>query len=164
MNYLKAMRKYSYYKNCNGIVNRILRIWYGRRFRILGLKLGYSIGEDVFGYGLVLPHYGTIVVGGNNSVGNYATLHTSTCIVDSNSIIGDSFDFAAGSIISKHVTIGDSVSTCANTTITTDIPSNSLVAGSPAKVVRTNYPTWYNRDGNYWINRVHECEILKLTD
>ena len=162
LSYLESMRKYSYYKNCEGMKNRILRMWYGRRFRKLGLRLGYSIGEDVFGYGLVIPHYGTIVVGGTNSVGNYATIHTLTCIADGHSIIGDSFDFATGSIISKHVIIGDSVSTCANSTITTDVPSHSLVAGSPAKVVRTNYPTWFERDGDYWQSRVQQCERIRI--
>ena len=144
--YLRSLRCYSYYKNANGLVSRIMRFYYGSQFRKLSMKLGFSIGEDVFGYGLVLPHYGTIVVGGTNHVGNFAVLHTSTCIADCSCEIGHNFDFATGSIISKHVTIGDSVATCANSCVTTDIPSNSLVAGSPAKVVRTDYPSWYDRD------------------
>ncbi len=47
---------------------------------MLGMKLGYSIGYKCFSYGLVLPHYGTIVVGNSNRIGKYAVLHTSTCI------------------------------------------------------------------------------------
>ena len=159
--FLHALRCYSYYKRTHGIINRIKRLYYGRQFRKLSLKLGYSLGEDVFGYGLVLPHYGTIVVGGTNSVGNYAVMHTSTCIADCNCIIGNNFDFATGSIISKHVTIGNNVATCANSCITKNVPSNSLVAGSPAKVVRTDYPSWYDRDGELFKKRVCEVERLR---
>ena len=54
------------------------RYYYKYRFRKLGMKLGFTISENVFGYGLVIPHYGTIVVGSGNRVGNYAVLHTST--------------------------------------------------------------------------------------
>lgn len=159
--FLRAMRSYSYYKRTPGIFNRIRRFYYGRVFRKLGMKLGYNLGEDVFGYGLVLPHFGTIVVGGTNKVGKYAVLHTATCIADCNSKIGDNFDFATGSIISKHVIIGDSVSTCANSCIIFDVPSNSLVAGSPAKIVRPEYPAWFDRDGELFIKRVSEVERIK---
>lgn len=36
-----------------------------RYFR-LSRMLGFSIGYDVFDYALVIPHYGTIVVGNKN--------------------------------------------------------------------------------------------------
>lgn len=159
--YLESLRRYSFYKHQSGIVSKVRRFYYGRIFRRLSICLGYSIGEDVFGYGLILPHYGTIVVGGNNRVGNYATMHSITCIADCESNIGDFFDCATGTVVSKHVIIGNSVSTCANSSITKDIPSNSLVAGSPAKIVRTDYPSWYVRDGEHFMKRVKTVEQLK---
>lgn len=55
----------------------------------MGIKLGFSIGYDVFGYGLHIPHYGTIVVNGICKIGNYAVLHTSTCIGGAGKVIGD---------------------------------------------------------------------------
>lgn len=124
------------------------------------MELGYSIGENVFGYCLVLPHYGTIVVGGTNKIGNFAVMHTSTCIADESSVIGDNFDFTIGSIISKHVCIGDSVATCANSCITTDISSHSLVASFPAKVVRSKYPSWNERDGEIFQKRVEKVNAI----
>lgn len=156
--YLYYLRCYSYFKRRGSVIGRMQSWYYGRKFRTLGMRLGFSIGEDVFGYGLVLPHYGTIVVGGTNRVGNFATLHTCTCIADEKSQIGDAFDFATGSIISKHVSIGDNVSACANSCITTDVASDSLVAGTPAKVVRAGYLPWYIRDGETFNKRV---EIIK---
>ena len=49
-----------------------------------------------FGYGLVIPHYGTIVVNGGVRAGNYCVLHTSTCIGGSDKVIGGGLYLAAG--------------------------------------------------------------------
>lgn len=81
MQYLVAMRKLSYYSQMGGRYCIPMVCCY-LRFSKLAMKLGFTIGEDVFGYGLVIPHYGTIVVGGSNRCGNYCVLHTSTCISD----------------------------------------------------------------------------------
>lgn len=66
------------------------------RYKSLGIKLGFTIPINVFGYGLVIPHYGTIVVGAGNTIGNYAVLHTSTCITAGNKIIGDALYLSTG--------------------------------------------------------------------
>ena len=57
-----------------------LGVYHKYRFNTLGRKLGFSIGCNVFGYGLVIPHYGLIVGNGNNEAGNFCVLHTGTCI------------------------------------------------------------------------------------
>ena len=49
--------------------------------------------------------------------------------------IGDRVFVGAGSIILPGVTIGDDVVVGAGSIVSSDIPSNSLVVGSPAKVV-----------------------------
>lgn len=54
--------------------------YYRMKQRKLGIKLGFSIACDTYDYGLVISHYGTIVVGNGNKIGNYAVLHTSICI------------------------------------------------------------------------------------
>lgn len=87
MDYLISMRKVDYYSNLGGYLLVINKI----KFRRLSVKLGFSITPGVFGYGLILPHYGTIVVGPNNKIGNYAVLHTSTCITARSKSIGDNF-------------------------------------------------------------------------
>lgn len=73
-----------------GKIVAILNKW---RFFRLSRKLGFSIGYDVFDYGLVIPHYGTIVVGNTNRIGPYAVLHTSTCITDTGRRIGQALSF-----------------------------------------------------------------------
>lgn len=79
MDYLKALRKTEYYINTKK-TRTIGYCIYRLRLMKLGVKLGFSISPNVFGYGLLIPHYGTIVVGNGNKIGNYAVLHTSTCI------------------------------------------------------------------------------------
>lgn len=57
------MRKANYYSHFSPLSLGVKFIYYKWRYRKLGLKLGFSIGYKCFGYGLVIPHYGTIVVG-----------------------------------------------------------------------------------------------------
>ena len=64
MSYLVALRKYSYYINNRSIINIIPYIYWRCKHKKLGLRLGFSIEPNVLGYGVSIPHYGTIVVGG----------------------------------------------------------------------------------------------------
>lgn len=80
MDFLVAMRHKAFYDN--NPRRWLHKLVWNRRFRNLSIKLGFSIGSNVFGYGLLIPHWGTIVVGSTNRIGNYAVLHTSTCISD----------------------------------------------------------------------------------
>ena len=60
MSYLKSMRKIQFFRGKNEVARKFCQ-W---RYNALGLKLGFSIDPMVFSEGLVIPHYGTIVVGG----------------------------------------------------------------------------------------------------
>ena len=51
--------------------------------------------------------------------------------------IGNNVFIGAESIVLPNVTIGDNVIIGANSTVTHDIPSNSVVAGAPARVICT---------------------------
>lgn len=127
----------------------------------MGRKLGVSIGSNVFGYGLVIPHYGTIVVGGSNKCGNYCVLHTSTCITDNGKSIGDALYLSTGAKITSKVTIGDNVSVGANSVVNKSfIEGNSMIAGAPAKVIKP-MDAWYIRDGQLYSERVKIVENLK---
>ncbi len=154
--YLKAMRCYSYYKRQKGILSKLMRHYYGIRFRKLGLKLSYSIGEDVFGYGLLIPHYGTIVVGGSNRIGNFAVLHTSTCISDKECVIGDGLYLSTGAIITKKITLGNGVMIGANSVVNSSFGDNVLIVGTPARE-KSQRPIWY-LDEHQYEERVNRIE------
>lgn len=154
--YLEAMRKYSYYQQVHGIIAKIRSLYWGVVFRRLGTKLGFSIGEHVFGYGLVIPHYGTIVVGVNNRIGNFAVLHTSTCISDKKTVIGEGLYLSTGAKITKHVVLGDGVTIAANSVVNRSFGNNTLVVGAPA-IEKDVRPIWYSCDEKY-IKRVEEIK------
>lgn len=52
-------------------------------------------------------------------------------------IIGKHVFIGAGTIITRPVTIGDNVMIGAGSIVTKDIPSNCVVAGNPAKIIRS---------------------------
>lgn len=137
-----------------------VKIYHGIRYRKLGIKLGFSIGSHSIGYGVVIPHYGTIVVGGSNRIGNYAVLHTSTCISDNNKLIGNALYLATGAKITSHLTIGDNVSVGANSVVNKSFPSDCMIAGAPATRIKDAI-AWYNRDGEAYANKVRLIEELK---
>lgn len=160
LRYLEYMRKLSYFSNKAGIC-KYLSYYYNFCYRRLGLKLGFSIGYNCLGYGLVIPHYGTIVVGGSNRIGNYAVLHTSTCISDNGKRIGDALYLSAGAKITSKLTLGNNVSIGANSVVNKSFPEGDcMLAGAPAIIKKTEKP-WYIRDGESYHNLVLKCESLK---
>lgn len=158
--YIKASRKYSYYSHHPMGEKRLFSYFYAFQRRRLGVKLGFSISFDEIGYGLHIPHYGTIVVGNGNQIGNYAVLHTSTCITAGNKVIGDSFYLSSGAKVVKDITIGDNISVGANSVVNQSFPDNGMIAGSPAHWIK-NSDAWYIRDGQEFSRRVMECENLR---
>lgn len=124
------------------------------------MKLGFSIGSCSLGYGVVIPHHGTIVVGESNRIGNFAVLHTSTCISSNNKVIGDALYLATGAKMTSQITLGDNVSVGANSVVNKSFPSNCMIAGAPAKWIKDAIP-WYERDGEAYATKVRKVEELK---
>jgi serine O-acetyltransferase len=159
--YLRAMRRIEYYTNKNGILSKATLAINAIYYKRLAIKLGFSISSSVFGYGLVIPHYGTIVVGAGNKIGNYAVLHTSTCITAGKKQIGNAFYLSAGAKVLNDIKLGDNVSVGANAIVNKSFEeSNCLLVGIPAIKIKDTEP-WYKRDGEEYIRRVYKCEELK---
>ena len=159
--YLRSMRILCYYE-C-GKQNRgggLRYIYHKLRFRRLGERLGFTIGTQCFGYGLVIPHYGTIVVNGGVRAGNFCVLHTSTCIAGSGKTIGDGLYLSAGSVRTGTWTMGDHVTVAAHSLVNdrAEGACGVLLAGSPAQAKRPS-PPWWERD--HFTARVEEVERLK---
>lgn len=159
MDYLISMRKVDYYSNRGGYLLVINKI----KFRRLSVKLGFSIPPGVFGYGLILPHYGTIVVGPNNKIGNYAVLHTSTCITDRSKSIGDNFYLSTGAKVITGDDLGPNIMVSANSVVAKGVPEgNVLLVGAPA-TVKKEAPAWYEYQNAQRIKKkIETIEILKV--
>lgn len=165
VDFLKSMRCYSYYSHREGLVNTMKSIYYKRRFLKLSKRCGFSIGCDCFGYGLMIHHYGTIVCGSNNRIGNFAAINTSTCIIQNGSTIGDFFFLATGAVVSKKVCLGDNVKVAANSVVNNSInEANIVLAGQPAairKYTKLNWLQEYDTEDQTWQDRYKKILNLK---
>lgn len=162
MQYLKSMR-YVAYMQVGRDMSFYLKtkcLFHALRYRELGVKLGFSIGPQVFGYGLVIPHYGTIVVGASNRIGNYCVLHTSTCITDNKKVIGTGLYLSTGAKMTSKIELGDYISVGANSLVNKSFKSNIMIAGNPAVKIKDTDP-WYIRDGKEYVDKVRCVEELK---
>lgn len=161
--YLERLRKQSYYKNYSHInfIEKFVAKWNSLCLRHLSILTGIQIGCDTFGYGLLIPHFGTIIVNGGCRIGNYAVLHTSTCIGGCGKTIGDGLYLSSGGMIMGELTLGDGVSVAANSLVNKSAGSYMLLTGSPAEVKKNGYPIWYLRDGPVYKERVERIEKLK---
>ncbi len=157
MEFLKTLRYCEYYTN----IGSIKRYYWKMKNNRLQLKLGFSIALNVLEYGVVIPHYGTIVVGEGNTIGCYSVLHTSICITAGKKKIGDAFYCSTGTKVLNDISIGKNISCAANSVVNKDICiDNVLVVGSPAIIKKKTEP-WYIRDGKIILERVENCNKLK---
>lgn len=145
--FIKALRFLEY---CNNVIKGKLGgvIWLlaKYRFRRISIKYGYSIPINVFGPGLSLPHRGNIIINPKTHIGENCRIHVGVNIgahKDKAPQIGNNVYIGPGAIIFGDVTIADNVSIGANATVNKSInESNVVVAGTPAKIVKTNVPSW----------------------
>lgn len=162
MDYLVALRKYSYYINNRSTINLPFYVYWKLKYRRLGIKLGFSIEPNVLGYGLSIPHYGTIVVGAPNEIGNYAVLHTCTVITGNGKTIGDALYLGTGAKITPPIVLGNGVSVAANSVVLKNCEQdNVLLVGMPASIkgVRSR---WYECDGRFYEERYDKVEKIKI--
>lgn len=98
-----------------------------------------SIGEGTrFGYGgIAVVIHSRAVIGKNCLIGQNVTIGGKSGWIEV-PIIGDNVVINAGSKIIGPVRIGDNVEIGANTVVVKDVPSNCVVAGIPARILKSN--------------------------
>lgn len=144
----QVLRKYEYYLNNRKASNFILLNWYRKRYYNLSYKLGFTIPPNVFGAGLCISHYGTIIVNGNARIGAWCRIHACTNIGSSGGhseapVIGDNAYIGPGALIFGDIKLGNDVTIAANATVNKSFEEDGLLlAGVPAKVIRQDQPNW----------------------
>jgi serine O-acetyltransferase len=135
----RKLRKVEFLKNCrNNPIGKLLYIF--NKFQLIRLshQLGFTIPLNVFGPGLSIAHYGSIVINGYAKVGKNCRIHSDVNIGESKGKsphIGDNVYIGPGAKIYGEIVIGDNVAIGANAVVNKDIPSNVTVAGVPAKII-----------------------------
>jgi serine O-acetyltransferase len=156
MKYLRCMRKLSYYKYRRNPI----WIYYHGKYIKLGYRLGYTVCPDSCGYGLVFPHYGVIVIGRKNTIGNYAMIHVGTLFTTDERIVGDNLYLASGAKVTTGMNLGNSVTIAANSVVTKSfVDDNILLAGMPAVIKGKRGPWWEANET--FIMRHQRCEELR---
>lgn len=137
--FVRRMRKIEYLTNCRS-KNPLFRFYCGWLSFVndkLALKLGFTIPINVFGPGLCIVHYGTIVVNNQSRVGKNCRMHPGTCLGDHRGVpmLGDNVYLGPGCKLFGPITIGNNVSIGANAVVTKSFPDNVTIAGIPAKII-----------------------------
>lgn len=114
------------------------------RWRRLGLRLGFTIPPNVFGPGLSIAHYGTIVVNPHVRVGAGCRIHVGVNIGtakgtdDQTPTIGDNAYLGPGAKLFGAITLGDNVTVGANAVVIRSYPEgNVTLVGVPARPIAT---------------------------
>ncbi|MEO7216481.1 DapH/DapD/GlmU-related protein [Mucilaginibacter sp.] len=133
----------------SNIILTVLFCWYLLFYRffvewVLGVELSWNLTA---GKGLQLFHGQALIVNGNTIMGDNCILRHSTTIGNKGEIefsrldspiIGNNVNIGANVCILGHITIGDNVKIGAGSIITKDIPSNCIVVGNPARIIKNN--------------------------
>ncbi|WP_392437004.1 serine O-acetyltransferase [Cruoricaptor ignavus] len=144
LHYIYVLRKCQQHRKKNplGIYWRVL-------LRKLQIRYGFQIyPETQIGEGLYLGHWGTVVINKAVKIGKNCNIAHGVTIGQSNRgkkkgtpIIGDEVWIGTNAVIVGAITIGDNVLIAPNAYVTTDVPSNSVVVGNPAKIIAKNNAT-----------------------
>ncbi|MHB8075402.1 MAG: serine O-acetyltransferase [Desulfosporosinus fructosivorans] len=136
-----TLRKAEYYENCRkDILGKIYFNFLKFKLMKLSINLGFTIPRHVFGPGLSIAHWGSIVVHPDVRVGKNCRIHSAVNIGVFNGkcpTIGDNV-YIPGAKLFGGITIGDNVTIGANAVVNKDVPSNVTVGGIPAKKISEN--------------------------
>lgn len=145
--YQIILRKTEYYTNSFRNSKKYLLlhyIWYKFKLHKHSVKLGFSIPINVFGPGLSIAHYGTIVVNKAAKVGKNCRIHEGVNIGATNSSasapqIGDNVFIGTGAKIIGDISIADDVAIGANAVVVKSITESGVTYGGvPAKKISSN--------------------------
>lgn len=134
----RLLRRAEYEGSQSAIWHRLRYVITRVRLARLSQKLGLSIPPGVFGKGLSIAHYGTIVVNDRARVGSYCRLHVGTTLGERDGrapTIGDFVYVGPGAVIYGGVMVGDRAVIAANSVVGRDVPPDVTVGGAPARVL-----------------------------
>ncbi|MBT2701023.1 serine acetyltransferase [Bacillus sp. ISL-40] len=133
------LRRLEYYTNNK---KKIAELFYKWKVKKLGMKLGWSIPINVFGPGLCIVHYGTVIVNGGVKVGSNCRIHAGVNIGangggdDDTPILGDNVYIGPGAKLFGRIKIGNNCVVAANAVVNKSFEEDNVtIGGMPAKII-----------------------------
>lgn len=135
--FLISLRKFEYQLNCNKTpLRRIMVLIAKARWYYYSVKSGITIHPNCFGKGLILFHYGTIIVNETVKAGEYVTIQCDV-VISKNVTIGNNVYIAPGVKILAGIRIADDVTLGCNAVVSKDINEKATTyVGVPARKLR----------------------------
>ncbi|WP_260705491.1 serine O-acetyltransferase [Edaphobacter flagellatus] len=128
------------------IQSRALRVPFSFAYKVLKFFSEMLLGaelpcEAVIGRRFVIEHIGGIVVSGDAIFGDDCVMRNGVTVglrnrgVRGSPVIGNRVDIGAGAKLLGPIRIGDDVAIGANAVVISDVPSNSIAVGIPARII-----------------------------
>lgn len=134
-------RKYRYCRDQKGVINKLLRIYYERKFNLLSQKTHINI-QAKFGKNLKIYHE-NIIVNQYAKIGDNVKFHGNNCIGNNGKdlkkcpVIGNNVDIGYGATIIGDIYIADNITIGANSLVNKTFKETGIViAGNPAKKIK----------------------------
>ncbi len=138
----KLLRKVEYYQNCKSSgFSKIYYYYLKYKFKKTSQKLSFSIPPNVFGPGLSIAHYGTIVINSAAKIGANCRIHVCVNIGATGGQseapqLGDNVYIAPGAKIFGNIKIPSNTAIGANAVVNKSFDEeHTVIAGVPAKVI-----------------------------
>ena len=117
----------------------VLRVFCGRLYLRSSRRSGLEILTPSLGGGVILPHWGRIILNAGSIGSDLYVFHNVTVgddYVSGKPVIGSGVFIGTGSTVIGQITVGDHAMIAAGSVVVHDVPSCTIVAGNPARVVR----------------------------
>lgn len=141
----KFQRLYRRYEFCRATMHHAWQLpyvaWLKLRFDRLSQRLGFGIPLGVFGPGLSIAHYGTIVVNGNARIGRNCRIQENVTIGATNGSskaprLGNNVFIGSGARIIGDIEIADDIAIGAGSVVTQSFTEPGItIAGVPARKI-----------------------------
>ncbi len=143
LHYLRTLRRYEYVLNCQrGFWSKIRKMIAKVHYHRIGAKINVNINPNVVGYGFRIPHLVGGVIINCQEVGNYCTANAGVIVGNNDrgemAIIGNHVNLCTGCKVIGGVHIGDNVIVAPNSVVVKDVPSNAVVSGVSAIIIKLN--------------------------
>ncbi len=124
------------------LLRKFFSLVYRVLYKIVQMVTGIELPCEVkIGRNFVIDHFGGIVVSGYTQFGDNCRIRTGVVVGLARvedpcaPVFGNNVDIGAGAKVLGRIVIGDNVNIGANSVVTTDVPSNSIAVGVPARVM-----------------------------